>query len=207
MEYLVWLGYVASIIIAISMLMSSLLKLRAINLFGAISFATYGYMIGALPVGILNSFIVCIDIFYLSKMLFKKEYFKVLYVRANNYYLISFLEYYQKDINKFYPGFTYKPEVNTVSFFILRNMHVAGIFLAHEIDKDKLMIGLDYAIPDYRDFKLGKYVYKNLSLFKERGINELQALPKSQKQKKYLQKMGFVEVNLKDTKVMIKTLI
>jgi hypothetical protein len=203
MDYLQWIGYIASIIIAISMVMNSLLKLRLINFFGALSFATYGYLIGAYPVGILNSFIVCVDIYYLSKIFLKKEYFKVLYVRANNYYLLNFLEFYLKDIQKFNPGFTYKSELNTLSFFILRDMHVAGIILAHEIDKDKLMIGLDYSIPNFRDFKLGKYVYKNINLFKERGINELYAKARSKKHEKYLRKMGFDEGEFDGLKLMV----
>lgn len=207
MNYLEWLGYIASVIIAISMLMSSLLKLRIINLVGALAFAVYGFLLGSIPVGILNLFIAFIDIYFLSKMFFKDEYFKVLYVRANNYYLINFLDYYLKDIHKFYPGFEYKPEMNTLSFFILRNMSVAGIFLAHEIDNQKLMIGLDYAILDYRDFKLGKYVYQNLSLFKDKGYKELHSKVQSPKHKKYLEKMGFVELTTKGETFMIKTLI
>ena len=40
-----WIGYIASIVIATSMLMNSLLKLRWINLVGAILFSTYGFII------------------------------------------------------------------------------------------------------------------------------------------------------------------
>jgi len=95
METLQIVGYVASVIIAISMVMNSLLKLRIINFFGAITFAIYGFLISAYPVGALNTFIALIDVYYLSKMLLKKEYFKGLYVRANNYYLINFLDFKQ----------------------------------------------------------------------------------------------------------------
>jgi len=203
METLQIVGYVASVIIAISMVMNSLLKLRIINFFGAITFAIYGFLISAYPVGALNTFIALIDVYYLSKMLLKKEYFKGLYVRANNYYLINFLEFYQKDINKFYPNFTYKPEMNTVSFFILRNMQVAGVILAHEIASDKLLIGLDYAIPDYRDFKLAKYVYQNLNLFKDKGFKYLCSEIHSENNKKYLKKMGFSEAEFEGRKLMM----
>ncbi len=200
------IGYLASVIIAISMVMSSLLKLRIINLVGAILFAVYGFMLKAYPVGVLNTFIAIVDIYYLSRMFLKKEYFKVLYVRPNNYYLITLLEFYIEDIRKFYPNFSYKPEMNTVSFFILRNMQVAGVFLAHEIDKDKLFIGLDYAIPDYRDFKLGRYVYQSAAIFKEKGIRQLHSEVHSTTNKKYLKKMGFVETQYNGKECMIKSI-
>ena len=44
-------GYVASIIIAISLTMKNIHRLRWWNLFGAIAFSTYGVLIGAWPVG------------------------------------------------------------------------------------------------------------------------------------------------------------
>ena len=52
--------------------------------------------------------------------------------------------------------------MNTVSFFILRNMAVAGLFLAHRDDENNLRVGLDYVIPEYRDFKNGNFVFNSL---------------------------------------------
>ena len=55
-----WLGYLSSVIVAISLTMSSIIKLRWFNLVGAAAFSFYGFMIGSLPVGFLNLFIVWI---------------------------------------------------------------------------------------------------------------------------------------------------
>ncbi len=187
-----WIGYIASIVIAISMLMSSLLKLRWINLFGAALFSAYGFIIGAIPVGLLNGFIVAIDVYYLTKMYSKKEYFKVLEVRADNKYLLEFLNYYNDDILRYFPEFNYKPEINKLSFFILRNMSVAGIVLARELNSEELIIGLDYTISEYRDFKVGKYVYKeNAKYFTNRGYKTLFSKMHNKTHINYLQKMGF----------------
>ena len=60
-----WVGYLASILIAISMLMKDMVKLRFINLVGCILFAIYGFTIGAYPVAIINVFITFINIYYL----------------------------------------------------------------------------------------------------------------------------------------------
>lgn len=188
------IGYIASVIIALSMTMNSIVKFRWINLLGASTFSTYGFIIGAYPVGILNGFIVCVDIYYLISIYSKKEVFETLEVRAENRYLIRFLEYHNNEIQKFFPGFSYKPEMNTISFFILRNMSVAGIFLAHREDETTLKVGLDYVIPAYRDFKNGKYIYLRLrKKFIEAGYKKVKVNTNSKKYISYLKKLGFNE--------------
>lgn len=187
-------GYFASIVIMTSMLMSSIIRLRMINLLGSSTFAVYGFVIGALPVGILNSFIALINIVYLYKAFSRKEYFKILEIRRDNKYLLSFLDFYNKDILKYFPGFKYVQGMNTITFFILRNMAVAGIFLAREVAPQTLYIGLDFVIPEYRDFKLGNYIYsKNLNFFVEKGFTRLCTVSQNNSHQKYLKKMGFHE--------------
>lgn len=189
-----WIGYAASIIIALSMTMNSIVKFRWINLAGAITFSTYGFLIGAYPVGVLNGFIVCVDIYYLTIIYSKKEIFEILEVRPDNRYLLRFLKFHDAEIQKFFPGFTYKPEMNTISFFIHRNMAVAGLFLAHRTEDGSLKVGLDYVVPEYRDFKNGKFVYHRLSQrFIEAGFKKVITKGESKKHVKYLKKLGFVE--------------
>ena len=52
-----WFGYAASLMVAVSLMMSSIVKLRWFNLVGATMFSTYGFIIGSLPVGFLNLFL------------------------------------------------------------------------------------------------------------------------------------------------------
>ncbi len=187
-----WFGYLASIIIAVSMTMSSILKFRWINLTGAITFSTYGFLFGALPVGFLNAFIAMVDIYYLYSVYAKKEVFEILEIRADNKYLIRFLQFHEKDIQHFFPGFEYKPEMNTVSFFVLRNMAVAGIFLAHRKENYCLSVGLDFVLPEYRDFKNGKFIYLRLrDRFINEGFTNIIADGRSEKYAQYLKKLGF----------------
>jgi hypothetical protein len=187
-----WIGYLASITIATSMTMSSILKFRWINLAGAITFSTYGFLIGAWPVGFLNAFIVLVDLYYLNSIYSKKEVFEILELRPENRYLIRFLQFHEKDIEKFFPGFTYKPELNTVSFFVLRNMAVAGVFLAHRKEDHCLSVGLDFVLPEYRDFKNGKFIYLRLrNRFINEGFTKVVAEGKSEKYSQYLAKLGF----------------
>lgn len=188
------IGYTASVIIAISMTMSSIVKFRWINLVGASTFATYGLLIGAIPVALLNGFIVAVDIFYLTRIYSKKEIFEVLEIRGDNNYLLRFLKFHNKDIQTFFPGFSYKPEINTISFFVLRNMHVAGIFLAHKDEDGALSVGLDYGVPEYRDYKNGRFIYQSLTKkFIQAGFKQILAPGLSRKHVKYLKRFGFEE--------------
>lgn len=188
------IGYLASIIIAASMTMNSIVKFRWINLIGASTMATYGFVFGAIPVGILNAFIVSVDIFYLYKIYSRTEKFETLAIRSDNRYLLRFLNFHNNEIQRFFPGFSYKPEMNTISFFVLRNMIVTGVFLAHKIDDKTLCVGLDYVIPAYRDFKNGRYIYKRLKHeFTSLGISKVIASGESKKYISYLKKLGFNE--------------
>ncbi|WP_222709919.1 hypothetical protein [Reinekea thalattae] len=58
-------GYFGSALIATSLMMSNIIRLRWINLCGALVFASYGIFINAWPVALLNSFIVLIDLYHL----------------------------------------------------------------------------------------------------------------------------------------------
>jgi len=189
---LLWAGYAASAVIALSMTMNSIVKFRWINLVGALSFATYGFFIDAYPVMGLNGFIVAVDIYYLLKIYTQKHLFDTLEVRGDNKYLLKFLSYHNDEIQKFFPGFKYKPEMNTVSFFVLRNMAVAGIFLAHREDDNILKVGLDYVVPEYRDYKNGKYVYHRLKDgFIKDGYKKIVAEGNNSNHTSFLKKFGF----------------
>ncbi|AUD61561.1 hypothetical protein AYJ58_19735 [Shewanella sp. Pdp11] len=63
-----WVGYLASVVVAISLMMSNIKKLRWWNLIGAALFVAYGVAIGAYPVALVNFFIVLIDTYYLVKL-------------------------------------------------------------------------------------------------------------------------------------------
>lgn len=194
LNFLEWIGYAASGIIALSMTMNSIVKFRWINLIGAGSFATYGFLIGAYPVLFLNGFIFFVDVYYLRRIYAQKQLFDILEVRGDNKYLLKFLDFHKQDIHKFFPDFEYKPEMNTVSFFIMRNMIVSGLFLAHRTDENVLNVGLDYVIPEYRDYKNGKYVYHRLKdRFKKDGYQKIVARNCNTKHQNYLKKLGFQE--------------
>ncbi len=197
MDFATLLGYFASVIVLLGMMMNSVRLLRWLNLAGATMFAIYGFLIKALPVGILNSLIAAVDIYYLLKMYFHKEFFRTITVRGNNYYLKEFLKFYNSDIKKFFPSFEYKPHLNKYTFFVLRDMNVAGIVMGREYSEHILKISLDYTVPQYRDFKVGRFIYKEYSKkFAQDGYNKIVIFPETKSVEKYLKKMGFKKAQL-----------
>lgn len=207
-NFIEWIGYIGSVIVAISLTMSSILKLRWLNLLGASIFSTYGFIIGAMPVAFLNLFITLINIFYLTKIYSTKDFFKILHIRKENRYLQYFLDFYSNDINKFFPEFcnNFKNHLydneNLLCILIIRNANVAGLFIGRKINDDEMFIEIDFAIPEYRDFKTGNYVYRqNQEHFMEMGIRKLITEPKNKKHHQYLKKMGFTEKSGNDGKL------
>lgn len=196
-----WIGYIGSVIIAISLTMSSIIRLRWLNLLGASIFSTYGFIIGSMPVAFLNMFISMINIFYLVKIYSTKDYFKILQIkRIENRYLQFFLDYYAKDINKFFPGFCEKylnqsfNNDELLCLFVIRNANVAGLFIGKKISEDEMLIEIDFATPEYRDLKTGRYIYKqNKKFFEEMGVKKLLAHSKNKAHHQYLKRMGFIE--------------
>jgi len=192
-DYLNWLGYIASGLIALSMTMNSILKFRWINLIGGLCFSIYGFIMGALPVGILNGFIVCVNIYYLWTIYSKEEVFEMLEIQPGSKYLLRFVKFHDAEIQKYCPGFVYQPDMNSLSFFILRNMAMAGLFLARR-EGNILTVGLDFVIPEYRDFKNGRYIYSKLApTLRQSGIVKIKAAETNKFNAAYFKKIGFKE--------------
>jgi len=157
------LGFVASAIVAVSLTMSSLARLRALNLLGSALFATYGWLVSAYPVFAVNTFIVIVNIVFLIKLKpGRSQAFELLAIpRADNRYLRRFLEFHAADIARFIPGFDLDALVKPHIVFILRDMLPVGLVVAEPTADGDLHIRLDYVIPAYRDFRCAHYFYRS----------------------------------------------
>ena len=165
MSWIDILGYAASVLVAVSLTMSSLARLRALNLVGAALFAVYGWLMSAYPVLVVNGFIAVINVIYLAKMQpGRSEAFELLSIRRlDNRYLQRFLEFHRHDIGKFFPDFDPGTIVNPRIVFILRDMLPVGVVIC-EPDRDHdLVVRLDYVVPAYRDFRCAQYFYRSWS--------------------------------------------
>lgn len=188
------IGYLASFLVAISLMMSQIIRLRVVNLLGALTFSVYGFLIGSLPVALMNAFIVGINIYYLSGMLKMKSFFKVLKVDSKDEYLRYFLDFYIDDIRNFQPDAPAKLASGSFNMFILRDMIPAGLLSGRITAPGVLTVDIDYVISKFRDFKTAKFIYVDQKdQFKADGIKEIYTFAFVPAHVEYLKKIGFAE--------------
>jgi len=191
-DWVEWLGYFASVVVLISLTMSSIVKLRWINLVGALLFTIYGLLIHSIPVAFLNFGIVLINIYYLYKYYTMKEAFAVVEADTSSELFNYYLRKYREDIEKIVPIDLLKRSRKVL--YLMRDSNIAGIMAGDRIG-DILDIKIDYVIPRYRDFKIGEYFFiRHPEFFKERGIRKIFAHAKTENHARYLERMGFVKV-------------
>lgn len=195
-------GYVASALVVLSITMRSILRLRLIGLVGSTAFLVYGILIDAIPIVITNAVIMGIHLWFLRKLLRKTEIFSLLRVRPESAYLGRFLDFHQTEIQRYQPGFGLEANEDTRIWFILRDLLPAGLFIAQPHPDGSLEIKLDYAIPQYRDLKLGRWVYSGESgMFADDRPRSLWMAHWSDTHDAYLERMGFVPTHRDDIEV------
>jgi hypothetical protein len=189
-------GYVASVLIALSLMMSNIKRLRWINLFGAMAFSCYGYFIDAYPVFLLNGWIALVDVYYLVRIYTFKDQFDLVRLTSVNTPLFTLLvSRYGEDIENLFPNFHLNELNDGVALLVFRNMKPVGLFAFRELSKQgDVEILLDYVIPDERDFKTAKYLFdRHASVLKDEGVVHLMAKPNDDAHEKYLKKIGFAK--------------
>ena len=190
------LGYVASVLLLLAMMMTSVIKLRILNTLGCILYIIYGFWIEAYPVAMMNAAIACVNIVHIGRSLFSKHTFKLLHIKGDDSLVEPFIEHYKADIRRNFPEFSLSENGYTCSYVIVRNMNIAGIFLANDMEDGHLLVDLDYVIPAYRDYKVGHFLFHmNRDLFKQLDINTITALSGTNYHTRYLKRVGFKEIS------------
>ncbi len=193
-------GYLGSMLVVVSMLMSSVVKLRVINTVGSVIFASYALIIQSYPTAFMNFFLVAVNIYNLVKLSKKEQYYDLIDGRSNDGLLNYLLDYYNEDIRKFFPDFIRNPDALHEAYIVCCNGNPAGILLGKNNGKGALDIVLDYSVPAYRDCSVGAYLYSKLP---EKGIHMLMCSDHvSETHNSYLDKMGFE----KEKRVYVKKL-
>ena len=187
------IGYLGSALVIVSMLMTSVVKLRIINTVGSVIFCGYALAIHSYPTAAMQVCLIIINIINLYKLNNTKKEYSAIEVKADDGFLAHFLFANSADIKNFFPDFS-TPSAGDKIFLITCGQVPAGVFIAKE-DKDStggngstLSVNLDYTTPAYRDCSAGKFLYTHL---KRLGIKSLTAETKIPAHQKYLHKMGF----------------
>jgi hypothetical protein len=185
------LGYSASILIATSLLMRSIVRLRLVNLMGALTFSVYGFLIGATPVGVLNLMTAAINIVQLIRLRRRHEIFRLLEIAPDSPYLRYLLDVQRADIERFFPGFRYEAAGNRMVLLIVRDLVPAGVLIG-TANGNSLQVELDYVVPQFRDLKVGRFLFVDeADFFRSRGFREILSPADTPVHARYLSRMGY----------------
>lgn len=182
------IGYIGSVLVLISMLMTSVVRLRTINTVGSLIFTGYALMIQSYPTAALNFSLALINIYNLVKLFRNKKDYSVVKLSSDDAFVTYFLNLYKADIEKFFPAFVRLDECDSF-YLVCRGTEAAGILLGKS-GQDTIDVKIDYTTPVYRDCSVGKYLYRYLS---SQNLSKLLIENVSENHKPYLEKMGFVE--------------
>jgi hypothetical protein len=191
------IGYVASVLLALSLLVNNDLKFRWLNMFGCLAFIVYGILINAFPIILTNAILLLINIFYLVKTYNTKENFDLLEFTPGDKIINKFLQFYSKDIESYFPGYRLAGNDNDIRFVILRDMVIANIFVAELAADGNAYVKINYTVPKYRDYKVGTFIFeKERDFLKAKGIQQLVYSNVTNKNHDtFLKRMGFAVRN------------
>lgn len=187
------LGYLASILLAISLLVTNDIRFRWLNSFGSIAFILYGISIHAFPIILTNSLLLCINLIYLIKIYRATENFDLLEFKSNDLIIRKFLLFYKNDIQKYFPEYTIDEATNQIRFVVLRDLVIANIFVAQVDENGTAFVKINYTVEKFRDFKVGRFIFEkeNKYLF-EKGVKQIAYdIVTNKNHERFLKIMGF----------------
>ncbi len=190
-------GYLASVLLAISLLINNDLKFRWFNTGGSMAFIVYGILIHAFPVILTNAILLMINLFYLVRIYRTEEAFDLIEFRGGEQLVLRFLSFYSKDIALYFPSYVHEKEIpgNHLSFVVLRDLVIANIFVATLDEAGTAEVRLNYTVARYRDYKVGRFIFNRENKFLlSKGVQRLvykQALNKQHE--RFIRVMGFTK--------------
>ena len=186
------IGYFASFMVAISLVMVSVVKLRVLNLVGAVSFVIYGAFINSIPILAANGFIVLVNIYHLARILGADtsgfDYVPVDERKRGQ--LEDFVQRYLQDIKKHYPDFSMDQLDDAFSkggvYLAVKDLRVQGFafwlptplpqeisdpeltkmfdYVQRELYPDRsVFVPVDYVTRKYRDLGLHRRLHNRLT--------------------------------------------
>ena len=203
-----WFGYLATLLLAIGLIINNDLKFRWLNTGGNIAFITYGILLHAMPVVLTNSILLAINLFYLYRIYNRKELFELLEFSSGGILIDRFLSFYKMDIADYFPGFSKEQMEGNINFVVLRNLVIANIFSARLSADGNAEVIINYTVTKYRDFKVGRFIFEQEKEYLiAKGIKKLiySEVP-NKKHKKFLYSMDFKEEMVAGQTSLVKIL-
>lgn len=182
------MGYGASALVLVSLLMTSVVKLRVINALGAALFTVYGLAIRSYPTALMNGCLVLVDLWFLYKVMRPDHVFSVESAHGNDSALRHFLQVYRGNVANYFHGWNWEDDETRRGYLVYLDATPVGALVGHEVAPGELLVEVDYAAPSHRDFSVGKYLYSRLPGL---GVHTLRSRGGDDSHNKYLRSMGF----------------
>lgn len=193
MNWVEWFGYAASLLVALSLTMSSIVRLRWLNLAGAAMFSGYGFLISAMPVALLNGFIVLANVYHLFGIYRRDDRYHVVETRPSDPMIRYWLQENRGDLEQYFPGIDPDAQAGSLCFVVLRNNDPVGLLIGTQ-QESRFDVVVDYVFAPYRDFATGHFLYRESGFFSSRRVTLVRTHSRSPRHQAYLARMGFVRV-------------
>ncbi len=185
-------GYLGSALVVVSMLMTSVVKLRIVNTIGSFIFMVYALIIRSYPTALMNLFLIGINVYQLLRLLRNQKHYDMIPVSLHDAYVAHLLEKNRNDIRKWFPEFSFQQAETFGTDCVVRlvccDSNPATLFIARQTQSDELDVVLNYATPVYRDTTSGHYTYSQL---KKQGFRTLTFSANAPEHVAYMEKVGY----------------
>ncbi|MBR5408061.1 MAG: YgjV family protein [Lachnospiraceae bacterium] len=182
------IGYIGSALVLVSMLMTSVVRLRIINLTGSIIFAGYAIAIRSYPTAIMNICLAGINIFHLVRIFREERIYTLIKTDVKDGYFAYLLNKSDEDIRHWFPEYSLKDIHPDIAYLVCCESNPACLFLGKELNDGAVEALLDYATPAYRDTSVGRYLYESMA---KEGYGSIIFKQKAEGHIPYLNKMGY----------------
>jgi len=201
-------GYLASLLLALSLIVTNDLRFRWLNTGGCLAFIVYGLLIGAFPIMLTNGILFFINLFALVKIYRKQEDFDLLEFKPDATLIAKFLRFYEADIRTYFPHYRLEEKENEIRFVVLRDMVLANVFVAALSEDGSGVVKFNYTVPKYRDYKVGRFIFeKERDYLLSKGIKKLLYTEVANSgHRAFLEKMGFQKESRDGQEYLVKYL-
>ena len=184
------IGYIGSALVLVSMLMTSVVRLRIINLIGSVIFAGYALLIHSYPTALMNICLALINVYYLIRIFKQSKIYDPVKTDTHDAYFSHILGRMKDDIVTWFPEFCANEKNADVAYIVCCETQPACLFLGKS-DAGSLEVVLDYATPAYRDTSVGRFLYRHLA---SEGYTSLVFKQKSEGHIPYMEKIGYKDM-------------
>ena len=181
------IGYLGSLLVLASMLMTSVYKLRVINTAGSLIFTVYAFIIRSYPTALMNFCLVLVNLHFLWKMSRMDRDFDLVETGRDDPFLRYFIDSHREDILSCFPGAQLDLSEADRAYIICCKGLPVGVTVG-DLQGDVMDLVLDYTVPAYRDFSVGRFL---LEALKKQGVRKLCYGGPVEFHLPYLQKLGY----------------